>query len=74
VRRLVGRLVDAGAADEQELPHAGRLRPVRHRPARTRRRSSTGHHGHDRRVTHCHVMSASRATQQQRRGQRVVRT
>ena len=33
VRRLLRRLVDAGAADEQELPHAGRLRPVRHRPA-----------------------------------------
>jgi hypothetical protein len=33
VRRLVGGLVDAGAADEQELPHASGLRPVRHRPA-----------------------------------------
>lgn len=36
VRRLLRRLVDARAADEQELPHAGRLGPVRHRPAHAR--------------------------------------
>jgi hypothetical protein len=44
VRRLLGRLVDAGAADEQELPHAGRLRPVHHRPAHAQP-NIAGHHG-----------------------------
>jgi hypothetical protein len=40
VRRLVAGRVDAGAADE--LPHAGRLRPVHHRPAATRRTPWSG--------------------------------
>ena len=56
VRRLLGRPVDAGAADEQELPHAGRLGPVHHRPA-------DGHRGG---VSVCHVRVVNSAAEEQR--------